>query len=250
MNILGKKIILTIAIALSIAWTTPVIWGGSIISVAQAQTTAASAAFLQDTYTQVYAILLGNKVPQSQATQQAEAAKQDLLSTYMGFYASYKAQGKSDSEADQLAIDSSRPKQFQLIAQAQATKPPNTSTTKNANANNAAQQAANNAAAQLNTKASIESVVDWDETIGSFINPLNVESIPELITKIINILLTLIAMVAVVVIIISGFRMVIDAGNMDQVKKARQAITWAIIGLVVSLMAFSIVAIIQSLIQK
>lgn len=100
-----------------------------------------------------------------------------------------------------------------------------------------------------NTNVAANFNVNLDETIGDFWNPLSFETVPQLITTLIRILFVLIGIAAVVVIIIAGFRMVIASGNEAELTKAKQAITWAIIGLVVSLMAFSIVAIIQRLIQ-
>jgi uncharacterized membrane protein YjfL (UPF0719 family) len=43
--------------------------------------------------------------------------------------------------------------------------------------------------------------------------------------------------------------MVVDSGNETQMKKAKEAITWAVVGLIVSILAFSIVSIIQRIIQ-
>ncbi len=91
---------------------------------------------------------------------------------------------------------------------------------------------------------------NYDSVTASLYNPLSANSIPELITRIIRILLLLIAMVAVVMIIVGGFRMVASSGNPAALTKAKQTIIWAVIGLVVALLSFSIVAIIQNLIQS
>jgi hypothetical protein len=91
---------------------------------------------------------------------------------------------------------------------------------------------------------------NYDANLGTFFNPIDAESVPQLITRIIRILFILTGLIAVIVIIIAGFRMVIDSGNETQLKKAKAAITWAIIGLIVSILAFSIVAIIQRIIQS
>jgi hypothetical protein len=91
--------------------------------------------------------------------------------------------------------------------------------------------------------------VNLDQEIGRFWNPFQFESVPELLANLLRILFVLIGIAAVVVIIIAGFRMVLASGNEDELTKAKKAITWAIIGLIVSLMSFSIVAIIQRLIQ-
>lgn len=102
---------------------------------------------------------------------------------------------------------------------------------------------------QINTGITAD-LGDLDQTLGSFFNPLTVKSVPELITAIIRVLFALISIAAVVLIIISGFRMVLASGNEEQLTKAKKAITWAIIGLIVSLLSFSIVSIIQNLISR
>ncbi len=100
------------------------------------------------------------------------------------------------------------------------------------------------------TNVGVISNIDYDASVGSFFNPLETESVPALVASAVKILLSLAGMVAVLVIIIAGFRMVAGGGNPDEIKKAKAAITWAIIGLVVSLLSFSIVAIIQRIIQQ
>lgn len=111
----------------------------------------------------------------------------------------------------------------------------NTNTTGNPNAN-----------VNTNTSAAF---IDLDQKIDDFVNPLQIDTLPQLLGTILRILFALTGMIAVVIIIVAGFRMVLASGNTDQLTKARSAITWAIVGLIVSLMAFSIVAIIQKLIQ-
>lgn len=101
----------------------------------------------------------------------------------------------------------------------------------------------------INTDVSSKFDKGLDEKIGDFWNPLERDTLPELLATILRILFALIGMVAVIIIIISGFRMVLASGNETELTKAKAAITWAIVGLIVSLMAFSIVAIVQRLIQ-
>lgn len=93
-------------------------------------------------------------------------------------------------------------------------------------------------------------IIDPDQEIGRFWNPLDFETVPELIATLIRILFMLTGLAAVIVIIIAGFRLVVDNGNETQVKKAKEAVTWAILGLIVSVLAFSIVAIVQRIIQS
>ena len=104
----------------------------------------------------------------------------------------------------------------------------------------------------INTNVTATFNVNLDESIGYFFNPLDSSkalTLPQIITGIIRILFALIGIVAVVVIIVAGFRMVLAQGNETSLTKAKESITWAIIGLIVSLMAFSIVAILQRFIQ-
>lgn len=70
------------------------------------------------------------------------------------------------------------------------------------------------------------------------------KGVSEVSLQIIKILLLLIIMAAVIVIAIAGFRMATGGNNPEQLKKSKKAIAWAIIGILVALMSYSIVAII------
>lgn len=61
--------------------------------------------------------------------------------------------------------------------------------------------------------------------------------------------LAIIAIVAVLFVIIGGFRMVISQGNEEAYTKAKQTVTWAIIGVIVASLSFSIVSIVQNLLK-
>lgn len=52
----------------------------------------------------------------------------------------------------------------------------------------------------------------------------------------------------VLFVIIGGFRMITAAGNEEQYIAAKKTITWAILGVVVAVMSFSIIAIVQNLV--
>ncbi|MCL5775239.1 MAG: hypothetical protein M1333_03450 [Patescibacteria group bacterium] len=52
----------------------------------------------------------------------------------------------------------------------------------------------------------------------------------------------------VLFVIIGGFRMVMAAGNEEQYLAAKKTITWAILGVLVAVMSFSIIAIVQNLV--
>ena len=101
----------------------------------------------------------------------------------------------------------------------------------------------------VNTAVGVNYNGTFDQELGTFSNPLNAETLPELMATILRILFALIGIISVIIIIIAGFRMVLASGNEAELTKAKQAITWAIIGLIVALMSFSIVAIVQKLIQ-
>ena len=96
----------------------------------------------------------------------------------------------------------------------------------------------------------IGSVPDYDQSLGNFNSPLEIKTVPALLARAVRILLALVGMVSVAVIILSGFRLVAQGDNAQQVTKARKAITWAILGLLTSLLSFSIVSIIQRIIQR
>jgi hypothetical protein len=80
-------------------------------------------------------------------------------------------------------------------------------------------------------------------------NPTKAANLAELISKAINILLSVIAMVSVIMIIVSGFRMVAYGGNPTELGKAKAGLIWAILGLVIAVMSFSIVSIITRLVR-
>ncbi len=72
------------------------------------------------------------------------------------------------------------------------------------------------------------------------------DSLVDLLTKVIKFLLTFAGIIAVGVLVIGGFWYITSAGNEEQAEKGQKAITNAIIGLVVVVLAYTIVAIISS----
>jgi hypothetical protein len=92
---------------------------------------------------------------------------------------------------------------------------------------------------------------NWDGEL-SILNPISnngseVKDISQLANKIINWLLLILGVIATLMIIYAGVLLVFNGGNESQVKKAKTTLTWAIIGLVVSLCAFAIVTMVQAL---
>lgn len=71
-----------------------------------------------------------------------------------------------------------------------------------------------------------------------------------LIVRVIQILLAGIAGISALMIIVGGYRYVISAGNPEAAKKGRQTITYAIIGLLVSVLAYTLIAIVNNTINR
>ncbi len=61
------------------------------------------------------------------------------------------------------------------------------------------------------------------------------------VKRIINILLFVIGAIAVLMIVIGGLRYVISGGDSSQTKSAKDTVLYAVIGLVIALMAYGIV---------
>lgn len=62
-----------------------------------------------------------------------------------------------------------------------------------------------------------------------------------LITTIINVLLFIVGALAVIMIIISGIQYVISSGDAGKVAKAKNTLTYSVVGLVIAFIAFAIV---------
>ncbi|QQS22854.1 hypothetical protein IPM19_04495 [bacterium] len=88
--------------------------------------------------------------------------------------------------------------------------------------------------------------VDWEGSL-SIKNPSNSGDVSDLVAKLINWLLMIIAMVSTIVIIYAGVMLIFNQGNESRIKSAKATLTWAVIGLVVAVSAFALVNIIQSL---
>lgn len=67
----------------------------------------------------------------------------------------------------------------------------------------------------------------------------------ELILSVLRILFTIAGLAAVLFIVIGGFQYIISGANAEQAKKGRQNITNALLGLVIILLAYTLVAVLQ-----
>lgn len=89
-----------------------------------------------------------------------------------------------------------------------------------------------------------------DTELGKFFNPLDDElTVPGLIVRLINIVLVFSGMISVAFIIYGGLIMVSSAGNESRVTKGKNTLIYAVAGLIVSILSFSIVALIQGVIS-
>ncbi len=86
--------------------------------------------------------------------------------------------------------------------------------------------------------------------VGSISNPISYDSLGALIVAVIKFLLTMLGALAVLFIIIGAVRMVTSQGNEKNVTAGKQTLTWAVIGLVVALLAFSIIGLVQSVLGR
>ncbi len=102
----------------------------------------------------------------------------------------------------------------------------------------------------VDTSVKVTGVKDFDEVLGTLFNPLEDDftSPGQIIVGFINIALLLAGILAVIFIIIGGFLMVTSAGNETRIKQGKQTLIWAVAGLILTLLSFSIVAIVQSII--
>jgi uncharacterized membrane protein YjfL (UPF0719 family) len=78
-------------------------------------------------------------------------------------------------------------------------------------------------------------------------NPLahvGINNIGDLIGYLINIALALVGLAAAIALIIAGYKYIMAGGNESRVKEATQQIKWALFGLILVLLAFTIVRVI------
>ncbi len=79
-------------------------------------------------------------------------------------------------------------------------------------------------------------------------NPLPTSSLKDMFLIIVRGFLYMTGIISVIFIIIGGFRMVIAQGDEEAYGVAKKTITWAVIGLVIALLSFSIIAIVENVI--
>ena len=69
----------------------------------------------------------------------------------------------------------------------------------------------------------------------------NTSDLNTVIKTVVNIMLFIIGALAVIMIVVGGIRFTISNGNAEQIKSARNTITYAVAGLIVAILAYAIV---------
>ena len=82
-------------------------------------------------------------------------------------------------------------------------------------------------------------------------NPLgNVENIPELIGKIIKGVLGLVGSLALLMFIYGGITWMTSGGNEEKIKKGKQILTWAVLGIVMIFTSYSILNLVFEILRS
>ena len=87
---------------------------------------------------------------------------------------------------------------------------------------------------------------DPDGGSGQIVNPLKSETILEFILKVIDVLLIFAVPIIILFIMYAGFLFVTARGNEEQIKKARRALLWAVVGGVIALGARLIIGVLEN----
>lgn len=87
------------------------------------------------------------------------------------------------------------------------------------------------------------------ESLQFFSNVLEINSVQEGVVVIIKFLLGLVGLVSLVTIVLSGVRYILAGGNEQKLSEAKQSLTGAIGGLIIALIAFSVVSVIVSILK-
>jgi hypothetical protein len=87
-------------------------------------------------------------------------------------------------------------------------------------------------------------------TVGTFKPLTRFTSIGEFAVGVINFAIAIIGALALLFIIIGGVRMVVSAGNESAIKAGKKTVTWAVIGLVVALLSFTLISALETLLGR
>ena len=90
----------------------------------------------------------------------------------------------------------------------------------------------------------------FNTTDSKLCNPLPDKNLGELVYRLIQYILIGISSMAIVTVVISAFVIVSSQGNEEAVKGAKTSISWAVVGIVLALLAYSIAAIIETAVTR
>jgi len=81
----------------------------------------------------------------------------------------------------------------------------------------------------------------------AFAQPVQIGSIDQLITSLQSLAWKVFGIVALICFVVAGILFLTSAGNPEKVSAARSAFMWGIAGIIVGILAYSIITIIQNL---
>lgn len=86
-------------------------------------------------------------------------------------------------------------------------------------------------------------MVSWaaEDTI-NLDNPLSVDSVPLFINNVIKAILGIVGAIALLYLVLGGLTWLTSQGNSDKVKKGRETVVWAIIGLAMIFFSYAILS--------
>ena len=78
----------------------------------------------------------------------------------------------------------------------------------------------------------------------------NKGTIKKPVVRVVNLLLYLVGIVSVVMVIVSGIKMTTSAGNPGAVQKAKTTLIYAVVGLVIAVLAYAIINFVLDFVTK
>ena len=77
------------------------------------------------------------------------------------------------------------------------------------------------------------------EAAGCFNNTTN--AVPDVVTNVLSVIIGMVGIIAVIFIVIGGIKYMTSAGEPEKIKSAKKTIGYAILGIIISALAFAIV---------
>ncbi|PIT92692.1 MAG: hypothetical protein COU08_00830 [Candidatus Harrisonbacteria bacterium CG10_big_fil_rev_8_21_14_0_10_42_17] len=88
------------------------------------------------------------------------------------------------------------------------------------------------------------------QTGPSLPDPTGAGTIPALLGRVLEFLLRITIAVTPIIIVIGGLQMLFAAGNAEKINKAKQTITYAVIGLIIALIGEGLIALLEEIILR